>query len=692
VATDPAGDGPFERLWQSVDVHPGGAAWAVLRIPVHPGIEEHNPATVHWRTHRVDPDLCGLVPGRAHAAQLEFSRPDGDGPWRLPVAGVTGARLAWHPDRPLVAGLAVRGRRLSPWVANLATRSVVTFPEVEAALSLTPLGAAEAAPMAWCGPEEVVLLTRGEAPTPPPPGPPAPGVYEAKGPGVVSFAPGHEELGVLAAATLSVLDVTDGGCRPVTPRLLVRRLRPSPTGRHTLIEYVTGDDPAERDGLRWRTGLVDTVQTGPVRPMPPAVRWTQDADVLAWREPAEAGPPAIGWRTMDGRELRTEISGPVPSRWWPLWRAGAPVVVAAGATGLQLTTPGRVHQVPLAEPLSRLGRIGAGGSVMFDCSHPDGRAGLAILDPDRPELVVAWASTGDADGPIRGAWAVDRGGVPELIVRRRGLLCRHRLHGDRLIEVERRSVGPTGRSLLTLADSAAGRVSTVPFGRVSVLDGPDRDGPRLLWLRAASLDTRPGDAEPPEPNPLLLDATGCAGAVLDVRLHWPADATAGQLRGQLVDAVRAALAMMGDGGPVVVAGHSFGATLALCALAEVAELSAAIAHSGAYNRTLTPIGFQYERRSYWQAPAVYQAFSALHFADRLDRPVLIVHGADDTNPATTPEQAVDLYRAIVASGGHARLVMLPGEDHNLRHRESLRAVVDEQRRWLDLHARVPERI
>jgi hypothetical protein len=95
----------------------------------------------------------------------------------------------------------------------------------------------------------------------------------------------------------------------------------------------------------------------------------------------------------------------------------------------------------------------------------------------------------------------------------------------------------------------------------------------------------------------------------------------------------------------------------------VAELRGAIVHSGCCNRTLTPDGSSTngERRSYWAVPDVYHAFSPLLFADRLDRPVLIVHGTDDTNPPTQPEQAVDLYRAIVATGGHARLVLLPHE-------------------------------
>jgi dipeptidyl aminopeptidase/acylaminoacyl peptidase len=114
----------------------------------------------------------------------------------------------------------------------------------------------------------------------------------------------------------------------------------------------------------------------------------------------------------------------------------------------------------------------------------------------------------------------------------------------------------------------------------------------------------------------------------------------------------------------------------------VAELRGTIVHSGCYNRTLTVDGFQYERRSYWAVPDVYHAFSPLLFADRLDRPVLIVHGTDDPNPPTQPEQAVDLYRAIVATGGHARLVLLPHEGHAFLFQESHQALVREHARWL----------
>jgi dipeptidyl aminopeptidase/acylaminoacyl peptidase len=115
----------------------------------------------------------------------------------------------------------------------------------------------------------------------------------------------------------------------------------------------------------------------------------------------------------------------------------------------------------------------------------------------------------------------------------------------------------------------------------------------------------------------------------------------------------------------------------------VPGLAGAIAHSGCYNRTHTPFGFHHERRRYWDVPEIYAAFSALTFADRLRAPVLIVHGLEDANPATHPDQAADLYRAIVATSGIARLVLLPREEHSFRYRETHRRLAVIQRDWLE---------
>ncbi|WP_031509577.1 alpha/beta hydrolase family protein [Streptomyces megasporus] len=217
------------------------------------------------------------------------------------------------------------------------------------------------------------------------------------------------------------------------------------------------------------------------------------------------------------------------------------------------------------------------------------------------------------------------------------------------------------------------------FADARLMVPPGGSGPLLLWIRAL----RRG--ETPSPGvPHFLAAAGHRTAVLDLPLHWPDDATPDLLHGQITGAVATALEILDTrGSTVAVGGHSFGATLALYALAHLPSPAGGIAHSGCYNRTLTPTGFHYERRSLWTAPEIYRAFSALHFADRLDRPVLILHGAEDTNPATTPDQAVELYRGVVATGGTARLVLLPQEGHTFRSREALATVAGEHHAWLE---------
>ncbi|HWU44033.1 MAG TPA: prolyl oligopeptidase family serine peptidase, partial [Bdellovibrio sp.] len=118
-----------------------------------------------------------------------------------------------------------------------------------------------------------------------------------------------------------------------------------------------------------------------------------------------------------------------------------------------------------------------------------------------------------------------------------------------------------------------------------------------------------------------------------------------------------------DPSRVGVTGHSHGALMTVNLLAHSNLFKAGIATSGSYNKTLTPFGFQSERRTVWEAPDVYQKVSPFFFADKLKTPLLIMHGADDANPGTTPMQANFLYEAVRANGGTVRLVMLPHEPH-----------------------------
>ena len=138
-----------------------------------------------------------------------------------------------------------------------------------------------------------------------------------------------------------------------------------------------------------------------------------------------------------------------------------------------------------------------------------------------------------------------------------------------------------------------------------------------------------------------------------------------------------------DKNRVAVGGHSYGAFMVANLLAHSKLFAAGIAESGAYNRTLTPFGFQAETRNMWKARDVYNQMSPFNFADQIKTPILFIHGENDSNPGTFPVQSERMYQAIRGLGGTARLVLLPYEDHGYRARESQLHRAAEITNWLD---------
>ncbi len=136
---------------------------------------------------------------------------------------------------------------------------------------------------------------------------------------------------------------------------------------------------------------------------------------------------------------------------------------------------------------------------------------------------------------------------------------------------------------------------------------------------------------------------------------------------------------------VVVGGHSYGAFMTANLLAHTDLFKAGIARSGAYNRTLTPFGFQAERRTLWEAPNSYLKLSPFLVADKLKEPVLLVHGESDDNPGTFPLQSQRLYQALAGTGGSVRFVSLPFEGHGYAARESQGHVLWEMSEWMRRH-------
>jgi dipeptidyl aminopeptidase/acylaminoacyl peptidase len=138
---------------------------------------------------------------------------------------------------------------------------------------------------------------------------------------------------------------------------------------------------------------------------------------------------------------------------------------------------------------------------------------------------------------------------------------------------------------------------------------------------------------------------------------------------------------------VAIGGHSYGAFMTGNLLAHSDLFRAGIARSGAYNRTLTPFGFQSEERLYWEAPEIYFAMSPFMHAEKVNEPILLIHGEADNNSGTFPIQSRRYFAALKGLGATVRLVMLPAESHGYAARESLLHMLWETDRWLDMHVK-----
>ena len=144
---------------------------------------------------------------------------------------------------------------------------------------------------------------------------------------------------------------------------------------------------------------------------------------------------------------------------------------------------------------------------------------------------------------------------------------------------------------------------------------------------------------------------------------------------------------VGDRNRIAVGGHSYGAFMTANLLAHTNLFKAGIARSGAYNRTLTPFGFQNEERTYWQAPEVYFNMSPFSYADKIKTPLLLIHGEADNNPGTFPIQSERLFNAIKGHGGTVRYVQLPFEAHGYAAKENILHMLWEMNEWLNKYVK-----
>jgi len=161
-----------------------------------------------------------------------------------------------------------------------------------------------------------------------------------------------------------------------------------------------------------------------------------------------------------------------------------------------------------------------------------------------------------------------------------------------------------------------------------------------------------------------------------------------QLRDDAQAAVDAVVKLgVSDRSRMAVGGHSYGAFMTANLLAHTDLFRAGIARSGAYNRTLTPFGFQAEQRTYWQATSTYTDMSPFTYANKIKEPILLIHGAADDNSGTFPIQSERMYAALKGNGATVRYVVLPNEAHGYRALESTEETLWQMTDWLDRYVK-----
>jgi dipeptidyl aminopeptidase/acylaminoacyl peptidase len=241
----------------------------------------------------------------------------------------------------------------------------------------------------------------------------------------------------------------------------------------------------------------------------------------------------------------------------------------------------------------------------------------------------------------------------------------------------------------------------LPAGYDKTRDGPL---PLLMWaypeeftdasvagqtVDAGNRFTRPGGT-----SHLFLLTQGYAVLdgpsmpIIGVNGAEPNDTYIEQLTASAKAAVDAVVALgVADKDRIAVGGHSYGAFMTANLLAHTDLFRAGIARSGAYNRTLTPFGFQAEQRTYWEATETYTRMSPFTYATKVNEPILLVHGQADDNSGTFPVQSERFYAALKGAGATVRYVVLPNEAHGYRARESTMHTLWEMSAWMDKYVK-----
>ncbi len=618
---------------------------------------------------------------------------------------------SWSPDGQRIAFTISGDSAIALWVADVATAQARQ-------LAIPPLNAANGPPCQWM-PDSARLLCLfvpdGRAPPPPAPDvPTGPTVQETSG--RPAPAPTYEDL--LASerdealfdyyftAQLALVDATTGARTRVGAPLVFDRTDPAPGGEYLLIvktlrpySYLV---PAERfpkqleiwnmKGELVRTlaalPLAENVPLRGVRTGPRAVAWQPETPAtLVWTEALDGGDPRIKVPHQD-RVVRLAV---------PF--AGDPVELArlekryAGMVwddqGLALLSQyDREHRwtrtwILDARPfIDRLNLRTRRTERMWRADTVHYEAVVVLLDDAGREVLTRRESRAEPPNYfVRGLGSgrlrplTDfKDPAPQLSGVRERLVTYTREDGIPLSGTLYLPPGYAPGTRLPLvmwayptefvSAAAAGQVTAAP-NRFNLVRGPSQ----LLLLTQ-------GYAVFDDPKMPILGGDTANNHYVE----------------QLVMSARAAVKAVVDLGVadpdrIGVGGHSYGAFMTANLLAHTNLFRAGVARSGAYNRSLTPFGFQNEERTFWDAPQVYLRMSPFVHADSINAPILLIHGEADNNQGTFPIQSERLYAALKGLGKTARLVLLPLEAHGYTGRESVLHVVAEMFDWVDKYVK-----
>jgi dipeptidyl aminopeptidase/acylaminoacyl peptidase len=486
----------------------------------------------------------------------------------------------------------------------------------------------------------------------------------------------------------------------------------------------------------------DAVVTGPRD-----LHWRADAPAtLVWAEAADGGDPRA---KLDVHDRLFALSAPFNAK--PELLLELPMrfsSVAWGTDHIALVAErrrkDRTRVLLLLDPSTRTATTFYQGSTENRYADP-GQPMLAPNASGKPALQftndhagIYFSSLGaspDGDRPFIGVMDLAGGHKEQQIWRSKAPFYEQPLAllKDGSILIQRESVDQQPNDFIVKADGSPTQVTSFPnpYGttklptkqllRYKRADGVDltatlwlpagynkADGPLPTLMEAypAEFKTRSGAGElagSPYRFPRLgwgsavfFAATGYAVLenasipILGEGKQEPNDTYVEQLVSAAKAAVDAGVATgTVDRKHVAAMGHSYGAFMTANLLAHSDLFCAGIARSGAYNRTLTPFGFQNEERTYWQAPEIYYNMSPFSYADKIKAPLLMIHGMADDNQGTFPIQSERFYAALKGQGATVRLVFLPLEAHHYDAHESVYHMLWEMNHWLDTYVKTP---